>query len=402
LARASLSLLQVRVFLTGRYFNFYVVWGNGQAPAVNHQPQTIAQTFELPIEQQKPLRAEGRDKSPKTIAQICQEIGIRSRTTIDASTSSKTRCMTFILRGRPADVVEAKRQLWAEVAQLMSSPCEVPEEHLGAIIGTAGRNLQALMAETGTKINIPKKEGYPGHIIITGDYDAIAECKARIQAVVEERSKKIVERVELKAHLLPFVFGMPPASLGEQVQSWADRYSIKVSHEVNRETDSAQVVFSGDRDEVCVAHAEFMRLLEEQKRLVKSVSTSVPKALHRFLIGSKRSVLNDLEADSGCSITIPTADSPSDHITLFGPQEKLLKGLSAVMEKSGSMSSEVVNMPAQVRTLLHEKHAGKIDELQAIHDVVLSLVEGGIQVNGLKGKVTSFLADFEALLKPLV
>lgn len=370
-----------------------------------HQPRTVSQTFELAFEQQKPLRSENRDKPAKTIGQVCTEIGTRTHTTIDASTSNKTRAMTFIIRGRPTDVAEAKKMLWAEVAQSMSSSIEVPEAYLGSIIGASGRTVQAIMQETGTKINVPRKSddaSYPGYIMISGDYEAIAQAKARILAIVDEKAKKVVEKVELKAHLLPFIYGVPSGKVGEQVQAWSERHSIRISQDIDRDADLAVVTFAGDRDEVQVAHREFLRLLEEQKRAVKSVSTSLPKPLHKFLIGPKGSVLHELETETGCEIQVPRPDSPSDQVTVFGPQEKLFKGLSAVMEKTSAMASELIRIPSNVRVLILERHRAKINDLQSTIDVSIVPVADGLQVNGFKNKVPAAITELESIIKPLV
>lgn len=397
------------ILLAVELFSFLpVVWGNGAASAPVHQPQTIAQTFELAAEQQKPLRPEGRDRAPRSVAHVCQEIGSRTRTSIDASTSSKTRTMTFIVRGRAADVAEAKRQLWAELAQSVTATCEVPEEHLGAIIGQGGRNVQALMAETGTKINVPRKAvtaedpGYPGHLLIVGDLEAVNEAKARILAIVEERTRKVVERCEVPAHLLPFIYGVTSAHVGEQAQAWSERYSVKVGQEVDREADRAAMTFAGDRDEVRVAHAEFQRLAEEQRRLVKSVSTAVPKALHRFLIGPKGSILQELETETGCMLAIPGPEQASEQVTIYGPQERLFKGLSAVMEKTGAMASETVSLPGPLRALLLERFRPQLNDLQSAHDALIQAAPEGLQVSGFKAKVPAVLAALDQLLKPLV
>lgn len=381
----------------------FVAWGNG-LPKPVYNPQIISQTFELAYEQQKPLRAEGREKSPRTVASICAEIAKRTHVSIDASTSGKTRSMAFIIRGKPADVAEAKKLLWSEVAQSMTSPIEVPEEHLGAIIGAGGKTLQAIEAETATKINVPgRKDGpYQGYIQISGDFEAILAAKARIQAIVDERSKKIIEKVTLKAHLLPFVFGCSKNKVQEQAQVWSERYSARVSLEIRGEADEASVIFSGDRDNVLPALSEFTRLADEQKQRIRSVSTAITKSLHRFLIGPKGSVLNDLEASTECIIGIPASDNPSDQVTVYGPQEKLFQGLSAILDKTGSMASETIKIPSKVRELLFEKLRSKLNEIQTDKDVSISPCDTGVQVNGIKSQVNTAMAALQALLAPYV
>lgn len=359
--------------------------------------------FELPLEQQKPIRSEARDKTPKSIAQVCAEIAQRTKTSIDASTSGKSRAITFIVRGRPSDVSEAKRQLWSEAAQSMTSPVEVPEELLGSVIGASGKVLQSIMAETGTKISVPRKsEPYPGCIFVTGDLEGVNEAKSRIRGIVEEKLKKTSERVELPAHLLPFVYGVHGAKVGEQAQVWSERYAVRVSQDVCHAKDEAVVTFSGDREEVAHAVAEFKRLLEEKKHTVRQVSTAVPKGLHRFLVGPKETIMHGLEAETGCVISVPGPGSDSEQVTIYGPQDKLFKGISAVMEKTASVASETVALPKAVCALLFERFRVKISELEAKRDIAIAWAEGGIQVNGYKADVPQVVQEIQALSKPLV
>ncbi len=311
--------------------------------------------------------------------------------------------MTFIIRGRINEVAEAKRELWAEIAQLMTSPVEVPAEHLGSVIGANGKILQAIMAETGTKINTGRKgEQYTGYILVTGDYDGVTAAKARIRSIVEEKEKKVVQKIEVKAHLLPFVYGVPSSKVGEQAGGWSEKYSIRMSQDINRDTDEAIVTFSGDRDEVRVAVSEFTRLVDEQRRTVRSVSTTIPKALHKFIIGPKGATLHEIELETGCSIVVPIPENPSDQIMVLGPQEKLFKGLSAVMDKTSSVASETIKVPLNVRTVVFERFRNRLNDIQTTRNISVSWCDAGIQLSGFKNQVAAAYPEIEVICTPLV
>jgi len=284
----------------------------------------------------------------------------------------------------------------------MTSPVEVPVEFLGSVIGTGGKIIQSIMKETGTKINVPRKgEEYPGFILVTGDQEGVNAAKAKIRFLIEEKQKKLVERVEFKAHLLPFIFGVPSSKVNEQAQIWSEHHSIKIGQEIDREKDVAIVTLSGDRDEVRLALNEFNRLLEDQKRNIRSVSTSVPKSLHKFLIGPKGSVLLELETETGCSLIIPGADDSSDQITIIGPQSKLFKGLSAVMDKTGSVASEILFLSPNVRELLYDRFRKQVQDLQS-SSVFISWSNEGLQISGYKTQVPKVLSELENLSKTFV
>jgi rRNA processing protein Krr1/Pno1 len=383
-----------------------VVWASKPAMPMTSS-SNISQTFELPAEQQKPLKngfGNGHGKQqPRSVSQICAGIAAKTHTAIDASTSSKTRAITFIIRGKQADVSEAKKLLWAELAQPMTMPVEVAEEHLGQIIGASGRTLQSIMAETGTRINVSKKgEEYPGYVLVTGDAEGVKQARAKIRAIVEEKEKRLVQTLTLKAHLLPFVYGVSSSRVSEQPAVLSEHFRIKVSHEVDREKDEAIITMSGDRDDVMLALNHLSSSYEEARKSIRSVSTAVPKAIHRFVIGPKGSTLHEMEAETNCIIHVPLADSPSDQVTVFGSEATLFRGLSMVLEKAGSLDNKTLPLSADVRQLVMDRFRGKLNEIESSFDVSIVQANDGLSVCGQKVKVPKAFTEVETLVKPLV
>jgi hypothetical protein len=58
------------------------------------------------------------------------------------------------------------------------------------------------------------------------------------------------------------------------------------------------------------------------------VSVEVKKSQHRYVIGPKGNSINEILSETGVYVEMPASDSPSETITLRGPQEKL--GLGAL------------------------------------------------------------------------
>ena len=60
-----------------------------------------------------------------------------------------------------------------------------------------------------------------------------------------------------------------------------------------------------------------------QERKATTVSVEVKKSQHKYVIGPKGNAINEILQDTGVFVEMPSSDSPSETITLRGPQEKL-------------------------------------------------------------------------------
>ena len=54
-----------------------------------------------------------------------------------------------------------------------------------------------------------------------------------------------------------------------------------------------------------------------------TVSVEVKKSQHKYVIGPKGNSINEILADTGVFVEMPSSESPSETITLRGPQDKL-------------------------------------------------------------------------------
>jgi hypothetical protein len=84
----------------------------------------------------------------------------------------------------------------------------------------------------------------------------------------------------------------------------------------------------------------WIELIFVQKRILRTLTVAVKKRQHKFLIGPKGQVLQEIFEQTGCSIELPPYNSPEENIILRGPQEKLVPGLQVVLEKSNSVVIE--------------------------------------------------------------
>jgi len=71
----------------------------------------------------------------------------------------------------------------------------------------------------------------------------------------------------------------------------------------------------------------------EQRRSAKTVAVEVKKSQHKYIIGTRGQNLQEILAETGVSVEVPSLDTPSDTITLRGDSDKLGLALTAVYTK---------------------------------------------------------------------
>ncbi len=67
-----------------------------------------------------------------------------------------------------------------------------------------------------------------------------------------------------------------------------------------------------------------------QRRTCSTVSVEVKKTQHKYVVGPKGHVLQEILQTSGVWVEVPPPESDSNTITLRGPQDKLGQALTLV------------------------------------------------------------------------
>merc|ERR1712079_662150 len=100
-----------------------------------------------------------------------------------------------------------------------------------------------------------------------------------------------------------------------------------------------------------------------QERKCSEVSVEVKKSQHKYVIGPKGSQINEILSATGVFVEMPSSDSPSETITLRGPQDKLGLALTKVYEKANSVVSHDVHCPTWLHKYLIGKKGAKLQTL---------------------------------------
>lgn len=166
------------------------------------------------------------------------------------------------------------------------------------------------------------------------------------------------------------------------------------------------IMLSGEKSAVLEARAKLEKQASKLRDEFQSVSINIPKPQHRFLIGERGKAINDILAESGCSVVLPPVSVPSNSVLVIGPSNLIGNGINAVVQKANSMSFESIDISkahkaAFVEAALQRQHARdlaryfrKIREIQRIEselEVQISLPKTDVLYDPSTGVVFEFI-----------
>ena len=298
----------------------------------------------------------------------------------------------------------------------------MPEECLRFIIGPAGKVLKEIESSSATKIKILSQES-SGSISITGDFEGVAMARDKILSIVQERTNKTSIQVEIEKTLAPFLWTEELSSL--TISKLNENFpNVKINLIING-GEVCNLNLSGDKNQIEEIKLLISGALIRLRSLIKSVSTRVPKSLHRLLIGPKGTILHQFEELTGCGITFPALEmeerelnhqnqKDQDQVTVYGPEDKLLNGLSVLMEKIKGLASEKILIPEISFKLIQKvhKYRNEIKSLDPEVSVYFSdisdnnsnkdkIVQPFIEVVGKRENVLKFISELNLILEKL-
>jgi len=333
--------------------------------------------------------------TPKAFSELTKKVQEQYGCTIEASTQMKAGLKTFFVRGPDDKKVNSARKLIERgVSKIETSTLDVPLSTLGTIIGPKGSSLKTVTDATGCKIDIPRRENLPSApaqtsaqddadsddeepedpsvpISLTGPTPAIADAKARILALIKDKvSHTSVKIKDIPSDYYPFISGpkgakareleqsigqgsvqihVPPPSVWRLLEKQADAAELSgdADETVQERKRDLSIRVQGDREKVSAVVDEIRRQYNEIRESSQTLSISIPKRQHRFLVGN---AADDILEQTGCIVDLPPIEDSADECTIRGPAENLAPALTLVISKANAISVATVDLVAQHRS----------------------------------------------------
>lgn len=331
-----------------------------QKPMKPIMTSSITSVFHIPVEERKDQVASldfgggSTEKNHNLIKSVMEKTGAK----IEMS-SSKDQSLTFLISGKQETVLKARRELLVQFQTQASMSVAIPKEHHRYILGRGGAKLQELEQQTATKITMPKATEENDKITISGPKEGIDKAIHEIRKISDEQSKQSYENLAIPKIYHPFITG-PYNDNIEKLKNEHPNCRINIPP---LSVMKDELSLAGETEDVQAVKAKIMKLFKDIERKASTVSVEVKKSQHKYVIGPKGNSINEILAETGVFVEMPSSESVSETITLRGPQDKLGLALTKVYEKANSVVSYDVNCPNWLHKYIIGKKGTKLQNL---------------------------------------
>ncbi|KAJ1949469.1 hypothetical protein FBU59_001133, partial [Linderina macrospora] len=305
-----------------------------------------------------------------SVGDVARKIMQQTKTQIEISHNRVLKTSTYLISGKPEDVARAKRDICAKLSPQITKLMQAPASVRSQIFGVRGRTLQAIQTRTATQIKMTSRPSMGSNdlfdvvdLAITGDSVGVAAAIAEIDAIVDQKTTKRAVRLGSIPHELnALLVGKEGATLAALQAAHSDVH-IRIPGPI--EADQTIAVF-GERDSVQNAIKDIEETARQLLQSSQTVTVTVPKRQHRFIVGEGGATLKEIINATGCAVLVPAPNSPSDQVTVRGAESNLVQALGLVMSKANSVTIESVDptsIHAYERPLVYTQRA-----LRYFHD----------------------------------
>ncbi|CAO1311381.1 unnamed protein product [Diamesa hyperborea] len=243
----------------------------------------------------------------------------------------------------------------------------VPKIYHPFINGPNNENIQKMMEETGSRINIPPQSVMKDEIIITGETEGVQQAKARIEAIYKDMDKKCSSvGVEVPRAQHKYVIG----PRGSTIQEILKLTGVSVEMP-STEAANDTIILRGPHDKLGLA----LSTVYEKANSVQSKIIMAPAWIHKYIIGRK-----------GSSIKETTSAFPSVHveftedkIKVEGPPEQLVQVVEQLEKTVKDYIERLTFIEMEVNPSHYKHIIGKagsnINRLKDEMEVVINIEE---------------------------
>jgi len=365
-----------------------------------------------------------RNQLKKPVSDILRDINKRSKATVEMK-AGPGGLVTFEGTG-PTDAVRvALKEVASQLCSRQNLSVPIPASIRGRVVGKQGATIQAISKKTGARINISRQEAAEileddddttVDVTIEGDPFAVQMAKQDIEKIVAEHTSSINSRLKhVPAEYYPFLAASQNARMNALHQARDFRMQIPQYHTWKEQAPpqpaqnrqpvtfapqaSLPIQLSGDRQAVADAKAEIDRQVAELQRQLTLEQLAIERGRHQFIVGDSGTSLQDLMAETGCSVILPPDSEDSEMLTVVGPPERIEEGINKIMDLASSMAMANADIARQhanaprgaqahardITRYLQQRQA--IEQLERMHDArIVPDSSGGLQIYAKDGK----------------
>ncbi|CAK9823134.1 Hdlbp [Anthophora retusa] len=192
----------------------------------------------------------------------------------------------------------------------------VPKIYHPFIHGAHNENLNAMMAETGARINIPPASVQEDEITIAGEKEGVLAAKQKIEAIYRDMEKRCTTvSVEVPKSQHKYVIGPRGSTIAEILQVTGVSVEMPAS-----DSPTGTITLRGPQEKL----GQALNKVYEKANSVRTAVVKAPVWIHKYIIGRK-----------GVNIKRITQEMPKVNVEFTGKEDKIkIEGPPEEVEKA--------------------------------------------------------------------
>lgn len=283
---------------------------NRVSPMSHGLSKTVSETYTLPQSEQKP---------GVNISAEVARVKKMTSTAIDSSTSSRTKSTSFVIRGPPAQVTRAKRELLRAVGRKVRKSIWIPSSARSHVIGPKGSRIEPIVSQSACTIDIKKPKGSGQvtdqfdeediEVVVEGESSGVEYAIEQINSIVDSVVTEVNVRISgVDKHMAKFV------ELYAKENCPGVKVVIKQSS-CDEGNDLCNVIVRGGRKEVEPAKSNLQNYISQAQS--QYVSSSIQMSRQRLRLVQPETVFER------CQVMVVGQDYENGQLELFGPKDQI-------------------------------------------------------------------------------
>ncbi|GLG98938.1 Vigilin [Gryllus bimaculatus] len=283
--------------------------------------------------------------------------------------------------GTKEGIEKAVHEIQVTSDEQSKQACEtvsVPKMYHPFITGAHHSIVNALMTETGVRINVPPPSVQKDEIIIAGEKEGVMLAKERIIAIHDDMQRNCSSvSVEVPKSQHKYVIGPRGSTLAEILQT----YGVSVEMPTN---ESSTVTLRGPQTKLGYA----LNLVYEKANSCKATKVEAPNWIHKYIIGRKGAKIRAF-AQEFQKVHVEFTDKD---IHIEGPCDEVERAQARLQEIAQELMSELTfaELPVDPKFFKHiiGKNGANVTRMQNELGVTINISEAdgsnSIRIEGNK------------------
>ncbi|KAF2884527.1 hypothetical protein ILUMI_21643 [Ignelater luminosus] len=269
----------------------------------------------------------------------------------------------------------------------------VPKIYHPFIVGAYNENLNAMINETGARINVPPPSVMKDEIVIAGEKEGVLAAKAKIEAIHKEMEKRCTTvSVEVPKSQHKYVIGPRGGTIAEILQLTGVSVEMPPG-----DSATGTITLRGPHDKLGIALSK----VYEKANSVCATDVEAPSWIHKYIIGRKGANIKEITQHLP-KVHIEFTDK-EDRIKIEGPPEEVEKAKEQIEAKARELVSKLVFVEINVDPRFYKHIIGKnganVNRLKDETGVQINIDESGlIRLEGNKPEVQKVKQELEEMV----